>query len=99
MGNVTVEGRFGYTEPDGSAEGETPPLIRRACALLVLRWLHPLADERGFDARNRWRVLEERTRDQSYKLDRLSGALGPTGDRALDAIIARYRQPAPLGAC
>ena len=99
IGNVVVEGRFGYTEPDGSAEGQTPLMIRRACALLVLRYLYPLADDRGFDVRNRWRVLEERTRDQSYKLDRVGESVGPTGDPELDSIIARYRRPPPMGAC
>ena len=93
-----VEGLFGYTEPDGTAEGRTPAAIRRACILLVLRWLHPLADDGGFDARNRWRIIEERTRDQSYKLDRPGSGGGPTGDPELDAILLRYRRPAPMGA-
>jgi len=96
--NVEVDGLFGCTEPDGTAEGRTPPPIRRACVLLVLRGLHPLADDGGFDARNRWRIIEERTRDQSYKLDRPSRSGGPTGDPELDAILLRYRRPAPLGA-
>ena len=95
---VELDGLFGYTEPDGTAEGRTPPPIRRACILLVLRGLHPLADDGGFDARNRWRIIEERTRDQSYKLDRPSRSGGPTGDPELDAILLRYRRAAPLGA-
>ena len=97
-GNVVALGLFGYTEPDGTAEGRTPAAIRRACILLVLRWLHPLADDGGFDARNRWRIIEERTRDQSYKLDRPGSGGGPTGDPELDAILLRYRRPAPMGA-
>jgi len=97
-GNVVIEGRFGYTEPDGTPEGRTPPAIRRACILLVLRWLHPLADEAGFDARNRWRVVEERTRDQSYKLAAPGVSAGCFGDPELDAILLRYRRPAPIGA-
>ena len=24
-------------------------------------------EDEGFDARNRWRIIEEKTRDQSYK--------------------------------
>ena len=71
QGNITVEGLFGYTEDDGSPHGRTPLEIRRACMMLVLRGLPPLGDADGAaDARNRWRILEERTRDQSYKLDR-----------------------------
>ena len=97
-GNVEVEGLFGYTEPDGTPEGRPPTAIRRACILLVLRWLHPLADDGGFDARNRWRIIEERTRDQSYKLDRPGSSGGPTGDPELDTILLRYRRPAPMGA-
>ena len=97
-GNVVALGLFGYTEPDGTAEGRTPTAIRRACILLVLRWLHPLADDGGFDARNRWRIIEERTREQSYKLDRPGSGGGPTGDPELDAILLRYRRPAPMGA-
>ncbi|MEK7383861.1 MAG: hypothetical protein AAB262_11340, partial [Elusimicrobiota bacterium] len=68
-GNITAEGLWGFTEPDGTPEGRTPLEIRRACMLLVLRLLHPLAGESSTDARNRWRILEERTRDQSYRLD------------------------------
>ena len=90
---------WGYTEPDGTPEGRVPLAIRRACILLVLRWLSPLADGDGAeDARNRWRIIEERTRDQSYKLDRvqLSGAF--TGDPEIDGILARYRRPPGMGA-
>ena len=97
-GNVVAVGRFGYTEPDGTPEGRVPALIRRACALLVMRWLAPLADDAAFDARNRWRVVEERTRDQSYKLAAPGASTGPFGDPELDAVLLRYRRPAPLGA-
>ncbi len=96
-GNVVAEGLWGYTEDDGTPTGRTPLEIRRACMLLVLRWLHPLTADASTDARNRWRILEERTRDQSYKLDR-AGAAGPfTGDPEIDAILARYRRPLALG--
>jgi len=97
-GNVVVEGRFGYTEPDGTPEGRTPPAIRRACILLVLRWLHPLGDDAAFDARNRWRIVEERTRDQSYKLAAPGASTGVFGDPELDATLLCYRRPAPMGA-
>ena len=67
--------------------------------MLVMRLLPPLADpDATEDARNRWRVIEERTRDQSYKLDRPGSGGGPTGDPELDAILLRYRRPAPMGA-
>ena len=50
------------------------------------------------EARNRWRILEERTRDQSYKLDRVSRSGVLTGDPEVDEILLRYRRPAPMGA-
>ena len=96
--NVEVEGLWGYTEPDGSATGRTPLEVRRACMLLVLRWLAPIGDESvGPEARDPWRVLEERTRDQAVKFDRARpGHL--TGDPEVDRILARYRRPMGLGA-
>src|SRR5262249_55040294 len=64
--NITVRGVFGFTDPDGSAEGETPLLIRRVVQLLVMKDLAKLAnvDDR-FDARERYRLVSERTREQS----------------------------------
>ena len=99
QGNVEADGLWGYTEPNGTAEGRVPLAIRRACILLVLRWLSPLADGEGAeDARNRWRVIEERTRDQSYKLDRVQQSGAFTGDPEIDGILARYRRPPEMGA-
>jgi hypothetical protein len=98
-GNVELTGVFGYTEPDGSAEGRTPIAIRRACMMLVMKTLPLLGDEdEGFDVRNRWRIIEEKTRDQSYKLDK-PGAAGPlTGDPDVDDILLGFRRPGGLGA-
>ena len=64
---------------------------------MVMRLLPPLADtDVTEDARNRWRIIEERTRDQSYKLDR--AAPGPlTGDPDIDRILLRYRRPMAMG--
>jgi hypothetical protein len=96
--NVQAEGWWGYTEPDGVPSGRTPLEIRRATMLLVLRGLPPLADAEAVDARNRWRVVEERTRDQSYRLGS-NGTPGPfTGDAEIDAVLLRYRRPPGLGA-
>lgn len=98
-GNVVAEGRWGYTEDDGSSEGRTPLAVKRACILLVLRGLHPLADEEAFEARSRWRILEERTRDQSYRLDaNRGGGLWLTGDPEVDALLTPYVRTSPLGA-
>lgn len=98
-GNVVVEGLWGFTEPDGTPEGRTPLAIRRACMLLVLRTLAPLADDASFEARSRWRVIEERTRDQSYRLGpAASTILELTGDPDVDASLLQYVKPSPLGA-
>ena len=98
-GNVHVEGTFGYTEEDGTSHGRTPLEIRRACMMLVLRGIPLLADsESTSDAKSRWRIIEERTRDQSYRLDRDGRPAPLTGDPDVDAILARFRRPPAMGA-
>ncbi|MCG8419634.1 MAG: hypothetical protein MJE77_17010 [Proteobacteria bacterium] len=99
QGNIEASGQWGYTEDDGSESGRTPLPIRRVCLLLVLRWLPVLADsDGGSEARDRWRVLEERTRDQSYKLDRVLDPGPFTGDPEIDRILLRFRRPPGMGA-
>lgn len=77
--------------------GSTPRLIQLLTLLLVVRDQAQLADlESREDWTMRWRLLEEKTRDQSYKVAPLaggaSGSAGAwTGDPAIDAIIASYR--------
>ncbi|MCP3104271.1 hypothetical protein LZ198_35950 [Myxococcus sp. K15C18031901] len=98
-GNVIVGARWGYTEADGTPEGRTPPAIRRACMLLVLRSLSPLADEASLEERTRWRVVEERTREQSYRLDTVRPAVRPlTGEPEVDTLLAPYVKPSLPGA-
>jgi hypothetical protein len=96
--NVEVEGLWGYTEADGSAHGRTPPEIQRVCKLLVLRSIPKLTDDDAVgEAIDRWRLIEARTRDQSYKLAPLTaGKL--TGDPEIDNALLRYRRPMQLGA-
>jgi hypothetical protein len=96
--NIDVTGLWGYTEDDGTVTGRTPLEIRRACMMIVLRLLPPLADTDATDeARNRWRIVEERTRDQSYKLNP-SQRGSFTGDPDIDHILLSYRRPAGMGA-
>lgn len=95
--HIEAAGLWGYTEADGTALGRTPRDIRRACMLLVLRTLHPLADAASADVRNRWRIIEERTRDQSYRLTP-SAPSSLSGDPDVDAILLRYQRPSGLGA-
>jgi hypothetical protein len=99
VGNIEAEGRWGYTEDDGTLEGRTPLEIRRACMLLVMSRLPLLGDVDAVDeARNRWRIIEERTRDQSYKLDKPVTSSTATGHPEVDEILSRYMRPPGLGA-
>jgi hypothetical protein len=100
QGNVVAEGLWGFTEDDGTPEGRTPRAIRRACMLLALRSLAPLADDASFEARSRWRIVEERTRDQSYRLDpaRSAASASLTGDPEVDALLVPYVRASPIGA-
>jgi hypothetical protein len=96
--NVIVDGLFGYTDPDGSAVGCTPDLIRHVTKLLVMRELPAMTDVAQREERqNRWRIVSERTRDQGYDLDRLRLQGGVTGDPALDAVLVAYQRPPQLG--
>ncbi len=97
--NVVASGLWGYTEPDGTPTGATPPAIRRAAMLLVMRWLPLLGDAEAAAAKSQWRILEERTRDQSYRLSPLSSVgVTFTSDPEIDLLLARYRKPIGLGA-
>lgn len=102
--NVRVTGAFGYTEvPHGSAtstEGVTPELIRRCCVLLVLRDLAKLSDADAQADAKGGRVVEERTRDQSYKRGRSrvdllgqGGATAWTDDPEINGLLDLFRAP------
>ncbi len=67
--------------------------------LLALRGLPPIADvEAREDNRRRPRIVEERTRDQSYRLAPAPTALDLSGEPEVDDILVRYRRPLGLGA-
>ena len=95
--NVQLIGRFGYTIADGTADGMTPPPVRRAALLLAMRNLPGLATDAGRDARDAWRIIEERTRDQAVKFqpDPVSAL---TGIAEVDRLLEPYRRPRPIGA-
>ena len=59
-----------------------------------------MSRQASFEARSRWRIIEERTRDQSYRLDpaRAATAARLTGDPEIDALLALYVRPTPFGA-
>ena len=99
QGNVEIEGLFGYTEPDGTANGRTPLAIKRATMILALRSIPGVGnvEARGDNSR-RPRLIEERTRDQSYRLAPPVVATSLTGEPEVDEILVRYRRPLGLGA-
>lgn len=107
--SVMLSGVFGYTEHGpGDYIGETakgsqvpisyggPPIpIQKAALRLTIRYFQPL--DQGDDISKASRVIEEKTRDQSYKLSTPSeqdGSYGITGDIEVDKILMMY--PAPL---
>lgn len=98
--NVMGEGIWGFTEDDGTEYGRTPLAIRRVCMMMVMRMLPYMGNgEEAADAKNAWRIVEEKTRDQSYKLSAPQSADWlVTGDPEIDQILYRYSKPMGLGA-
>lgn len=97
--NVRLEGVFGYTEHDGSPCGKTPRLIREVCKKLVIRELPLLGDAaKRDDAQRRWRLISEKTRDQSYTLANVASTGAMTGDTEIDTVLAMFTRPVEVGA-
>jgi hypothetical protein len=107
--NVELTGLFGYTDPDVGGEDEltgvTPPLIKHACMLIVIRNLARLGDTEAREESLRSnRLTSLRTRDQSVSYaapsaggsTRMLGAF--SGDPEIDSILASYCRPPRLGA-
>jgi hypothetical protein len=107
--SVVISGIYGYTEHgpgDYAGEtvkgnqipvsyGSTPEPIKQAALRLAIRYMQPIdeGDETGMAGK----VIEEKTRDQSYKLGTPSesdSSYGLTGDIEVDKILQMY--PAPL---
>ena len=113
-GNVVVDGVFGYTELEpldtpgettpGSqvplSYGVTPPMIKRACMLLTVRYMYPYGGGLGEEFRARARVVSESTADQSYSLTgapSTDAAYGVTGDVEVDNILMAFMAPTGVG--
>ncbi len=97
--NIKVTGLFGYTEHDGSGVGKTPDLIRHVAKLLALREIPELTETScRADARDQWRVTEERTRDQTVKYAAPTKWGQWTGDAEIDQILVMFMRPPDLGA-
>lgn len=93
--NVQVVGAFGYTDPDGSPAGDTPTLVRKAVKLLVMRELPKLSDTQArAEALGAHRIKSEKTREQSYELEKGKSGTGAfTSDPEVDDIIERFLRP------
>ncbi len=99
LDNIGIDGTWGYTEADGTSMGRTPLAIRRVAMLLVMRMLARIGDAGAYrDAKLQWRILEERTRDQSVRYSGMTQGAGLTGDPEIDDVLARFRKHAGLGA-
>lgn len=96
--NVFLEGKFGYTDPDGSPCGKTPEAIRFATCLLVIRELRLESEAcEKLNDLNRWRITSDKEGSTTVKLQDywLRGAF--TGDPRIDNIIMMYKTPARIG--
>ena len=97
--NISVKGIFGYTDYDGSSVGKTPDLLRHAAKLITIREI-PELTESGCraEARDGWRVTEERTRDQTVKFKDPNKWGQWIGDPEIDQILVMFMRPPDLGA-
>lgn len=110
--SVICRGVFGYTDvgPEGyvgeTADrsqipitfGVTPEAIKQAATKLTLKYM--LTFEDAQDLLKAGKVIEEKTRDQSYKLASPSTAdasYGLTGDTEVDNILVMYQAPFDIG--
>ena len=99
--NLKVVGTFGYTDPDGSAFGRTPELIKFACVMLVVKGLTKVGSiDANWAAQNRYRIETERTRDQEIRYGPVlgRGVLNPrytgfSGDSEIDNILIQFCRP------
>jgi hypothetical protein len=104
--NVQVRGWFGYTEPDGSPLGITPPMISRLTMMIAMRELRPLWDDFSGGRRGGTTgpLQKEKTRDQDVSYGSGSSNSGAsaagwiTGDPAIDNLLSSFIGPMPMAA-
>lgn len=97
--NVVVRGVFGYTDPNGTAAGQTPILIQEATKRMAIRSLPKMA--KTVNNATAGTIWKQQTRQQRVEYGEpskmaIQGAF--TGDPEIDQIIASYRRPPTLGA-
>lgn len=95
--NFEVRGVFGSMEQGSALWGRPMAMARHAAKLIAVRELGVMGDADVRDAaQNRYRVVSESTRDQSYTMTALTGRGGPaylTGDPEIDQILMALRGP------
>lgn len=101
-----VTGVFGYTDYDGrSFVGVTPPRIREACKLMVLRTFQQLAKSGNVSAAGGMQsITQEQTREQSVSygssFQDKTGSVGigdMTGDAIVDQMLSFFAAPPSIG--
>ncbi len=106
--NIEVDGVFGYTDPDGTAWGKTPDLIKEVVMLIAVAELEGIFTQTdgGTMTAAGGPVVSERTFDQSIEYANLvfaqDGAGSAyagliTGDPRIDRILAMYSAPPEFG--
>lgn len=103
--NISIDGRFGYTEFDSSEpiDGITPPLIKRACLLIAASNLNTFAQSISNPTGN---VVMEKVRDQTirYSSSQQQGAFSggltgaSSGSLEADQILSMFTRFSDLGA-
>lgn len=106
--NITLDGVFGYTDPDGTAWGKTPTRIREVVMRLAMKNLEGLwaASDNGSAIIPGGPIIAEKTFDQAIEYANLvfsqdgqgtayAGVI--TGDPQVDRVLAQYRSPAYMG--
>jgi hypothetical protein len=99
--NITVTGLFGYTDADGSPWGCTPRQIVHLAKLFVFREMGTVFDDLGTEMKNKWRITQERTRDQTVIVAAppvwtMRGSI--TGDPEIDRLLVEFGRPPAFGA-
>jgi hypothetical protein len=99
--NITVTGLFGYTDQDSSPWGCTPKQIVHLAKLFVFREMGTVFDDLSTEMKNKWRITQERTRDQAVTVAAppawtMRG--GITGDPEIDRLLFEFGRPPAFGA-
>ena len=96
---ISVDGVFGYTDwVDGMTLGKTPDLIAHAVSLLAQRDAGGAGSSCNVIQKDDWRVVEEKTRDQTVKYSAPLKWGQWTGDAEIDQIIYMFMRPVMMGA-